>query len=99
MTKEQFIRYLAKKNRRPRTHYRTALTEIFTGLQDQLVQGKDVRFLGFGTFYTRMKKAGTGRNFKTKQKMEYKPVRLAAFRVGSLLKQAVRRKKGLFSRR
>ena len=98
MTKDRFIRFLAKKNRRPQSHYDTAIAEIFDGLQEQLSQGKDVRFLGFGTFYTRMHKGGTARNFKKKEPLEYKPVRLAAFRPGSLLKKAVRKKKGLFGR-
>jgi nucleoid DNA-binding protein len=98
MTKEEFIRSLAKKNRRPKSHYRTAIAEICDGLQEQLAKGKEVGFLGFGTFYTRMHKGGKGRNFKTNERLEYKPVRQAAFRPGSLLKRAVRKKKGLFGR-
>ena len=97
MYKEEFIRSLAKKHRRSQAHYHQALTEIFDGIQEHLAKGKAITFMGFGTFYTRTKKGGKGRNFKTNQRMEYKPVRQAAFRVGSLLKKAVRRKKGLFS--
>ncbi len=98
MHKEAFIKHLAKKNRRPQEHYRAALNEILADIQEQLAQGKQITFTGFGSFYTRTHKGGKGFNFKTKKPMEYKAVRLAAFKVGALLKQAVRRKKGLFSR-
>jgi DNA-binding protein HU-beta len=96
--KQDLIRQLSKKNRRPQEHYRAALDEILEGIQGQLSEGREVILTGFGTFYTRTRKAGKGLNFKTKKPMEYKAVRQGAFRVGTLLKQAIRRKKGLFSR-
>ena len=98
MHKEELIKHLAKKNRRSQQHYRDALNEILEGVQAQLVRGKTVSLLGFGSFYTRMHKGGKGRNFKTNKQIEYKAVRIAAFRPGALLKRVVRRKKGLFSR-
>src|SRR4051812_8202502 len=98
MHKEELIRYLAKKHRRSQQYYREALSEILDGIQEQLAKGKSIHFMGFGSFYTRMKKGGKAHNFKTNKPMEYKAVRQVAFRVGNLLKQAVRRKKGLFSR-
>jgi DNA-binding protein HU-beta len=98
MTKGQFIRSLAKKHRRAQSHYRIAITEIFDGLQEQLASGKSVGFLGFGTFLTRVHEGGKGINFKTKKPLAYKAYRQAAFKPGILLKQAVRRKKGLFGR-
>jgi nucleoid DNA-binding protein len=98
MHKENLIKKLAKKNRRTRQFYRDALNEIIDGIQSQLAEGKTVTLMGFGTFYTRMHKGGKGRNFKTKKPMEYKAVRLATFRPGNTLKQAVRRKKGIFRR-
>jgi len=96
MYKQELTKYLAKKNRRPQRYYQEALTEILDGIKEKLADGKNVQLKGFGTFNTRLHKGGKGMNFKTKQKMEYKAVRLVTFRVGSLLKQAVRRKKGLF---
>ncbi len=96
--KEDLIRDLAKKHRRSIEHYSTALNEILEGIQGNLADGREVILTGFGSFYTRTHKGGKAMNFKTKQPMEYKPVRLAVFRAGTLLKQAVRRKKSLFSR-
>ncbi|SRR6266849_4055411 len=93
MNKEKFIQYLAKKNRRPQKHYNEAITEILEGIQDQLKEGKHLQFIGFGTFYTRIKKASKGFNIKTKQKIDIPELRQAAFKVGSVLKRAVRGKK------
>jgi nucleoid DNA-binding protein len=98
MHKEEFVKHLAKKYRRSKRHYQEALTEIFGEIKQKLADGKDVRLTGFGTFYTRMHKGGKGRDFKTKKIVEYKPVRLVGFHAGDLLRKAVRRKKGLFSR-
>jgi DNA-binding protein HU-beta len=75
MNKEEFIKHLAKKNRRSQNHYRTALSEILQGMREKLVDGKEIQILGFGRFYTRTHKGGKGRNFKTGKIMEYKPVR------------------------
>jgi nucleoid DNA-binding protein len=98
MNKEAFIKHLAHKNRRSQNHYRTALTEILDGLKEKLADGKDIHLLGFGRFYTRTHPAGKGRNFKTGKTLEYKPMRVVEFHPGDPLKQAVRKKKGLFSR-
>ncbi len=98
MTKEEFIKPLAKKNRRSQNHYREALTEILDGIREKLADGKEIQFLGFGKFYTRTHKGGKGRNFRTGEIKEYKPMRVVEFHPGDLLKKAVRKKKkGLFN--
>ena len=92
MNKETFIRYLAKKNRRSQHHYDEAITEILEGIKDQLKAGKHIHFLGFGSFYTRIKKASKGFNIKTKEKMNIPEMRLAVFRAGAVLRRAVKTK-------
>jgi DNA-binding protein HU-beta len=87
-----FIKQLARKKHRPQKYYRTALTEILAELQVRIKEGNRVIFPGFGTFYTRVKKAGTATNFKTKQRVRTPEVRIAQFRPGEILKQAVRKK-------
>jgi len=93
MYKIEFIKQLAKKHRRPQRFYHDALNEILKGVQEQLAAGHTLHLPGFGIFYTRMRKASKGLNFKTKKEMQVKPRRLAQFRPGTLLKQAVRKKK------
>jgi DNA-binding protein HU-beta len=92
MHKEAFIKSLSKKHRRPQQVYRDALSEILAGIQEQLREGKTIQFMGFGTFYTRLRKAGKARNFKTKQLIQTPAVRLSAFRPGAVLKRMVRGK-------
>ncbi len=94
MYKGDFIKRLAKKNRRPQQFYRDALGEILDELQEQLKEGKKVQFPGFGSFYTRIRKEGTAFHFKTKQRIKTSAVRIAQFHAGNTLKRAVR-KKGL----
>ena len=56
MHKEEFIKRLAKKHRSPQQFYRDALHEILEGIQEQLAQGKNVHFIGFDSFNTRVQK-------------------------------------------
>ncbi len=95
MHKGQFIKRVTQKNQKPQVTqqlYHKVLNDLLTGIKQELAAGRNVSFQGFGTFYTRIHKGGKGRNFKTKKPMEYKAVRIAAFRPGSLLKKAVRKK-------
>ena len=96
MQKGTFIKRVVQQNRKPQLTqqlYNKVLNDLLTGIRQELAAGRKVQFLGFGTFYTRMHKGGTGRNFKTGKKVEYKAVRIPAFHPGSPLKQAVRKKK------
>jgi DNA-binding protein HU-beta len=91
-----FIKRVSQKHRKPnitKRIYNQVLKELLTGIRSELAAGRKVQFLGFGTFYTRIHKGGKGRNFKTNKPVEYKAVRIPAFRPGSLLKKAVRKKK------
>ena len=96
MHKGTFIKRVTQKNQKPQITqhlYNKVLTDLLTTIRQELAAGRKVSFIGFGTFYTRIHKGGRGRNFKTNKPMEYKAVRIPAFRPGSLLKKAVRKKK------
>ena len=96
MFKGIFIKQVARKNKKPQLTqqlYNKVLNDLLTGIRQELAAGREVSFLGFGTFYTRIHKGGTGRNFKTGKPVQYKAVRIPAFHPGSPLKQAVRKKK------
>ena len=91
-----FLKRVSQKNQKQHISkrvYDKVIKEFLASIQQELAAGRKVQFLGFGTFYTRVHKAGKARNFKTGKPVEYKAVRIPAFRPGSLLKQAVRRKK------
>ena len=96
MHKRTFLQRVVQKHQKPQITqqvYHQVLKELLTSIQSELAAGRTVQFLGFVTFYTRTHKGGRGLNFKTKKPIEYKAVRIPAFRPGSLLKQAVRKKK------
>ncbi len=95
MNRTSFIKRVAQQNRKPHItqhFYNKVLSELLTGIRQELAAGRKVSFLGFGTFYTRIHKGGRGINFKTKKPVAYKAVRIPAFRPGSLLKKVVRKK-------
>ncbi len=96
MNKTSFIKRVAQQNRKEQLTkrvYTQVLKELLTGIQQELAAGRNVHFLGFGTFYTRVRKPSKMRHFKTKKIIDVPQLRIPAFRAGSLLKKAVRRKK------
>jgi DNA-binding protein HU-beta len=96
MKKTSFIKRVSQKNQKQQITqrvYNHVLKELLTGIQQELAAGRKVQFHGFGTFYTRIRKASKGRHFKTNKVINVPAIRLATFRAGSLLKKAVRRKK------
>ena len=96
MNKTSFLKRVTQKHQKPQITkriYHQVLKELLTSIQQELAAGRTVQFLGFGTFSMRMHKGDKGLNFKTKKPIEYKAVRIPAFRPGSLLKKAVRKKK------
>lgn len=54
-----------------------------------LSEGHRIRLIGFGSFYTRERGASTVRDFKTGGTRKVPTRRVAALRVGDLLKRAV----------
>jgi DNA-binding protein HU-beta len=62
-------------------------------VQDALSHGQEVQFPGFGTFYTKQRPEARIRSIKDAQPIQVPARRVAAFRVGDVLKRAVRKKK------
>jgi DNA-binding protein HU-beta len=96
MFKGVFIKQVARKNQKPQISqraYNEVLNNLLAGIRHELAAGRKVVFPGFGTFYIRTHRGGTGLNFKTKKPVKYGPTRVAAFRPGTLLKASVRKKK------
>ena len=66
---------------------RESLETITQALRD----GQSVVLPGFGTFYTRERKAGTVRHIRTGESLDIPAMRQADFRTGELLRRAVRK--------
>ena len=58
--------------------------------EQTLQEGRRVTFPGFGTFYSTKRKEGKVRHIHTGQLVPFPARRIAAFRVGDVLKRAVR---------
>jgi len=59
-------------------------------IQQALAGGETVTLTGLGTFYTRQQPAGTVRHIQSGKTVRIPAHRVAAFRVGAVLKRAVR---------
>lgn len=61
-------------------------------LSESLVEGKTVRFMGFGSFSTSERKARVGRNPKTGEEIQIAASNAVKFQAGKTLKTAVNEK-------
>lgn len=65
------------------------LNAVLESIQGALIDGKNVTLVGFGTFTTTERKAREGRNPKTGSKIDIPAAKVAKFRPGKKLKEAV----------
>jgi len=59
-------------------------------ITEALREKEDVVLIGFGTFTTSKRKARTGRNPQTGEKIKFTAKRVAVFRAGKALKNAIK---------
>ena len=62
---------------------------VFGAIEKALKNQEEVRLVGFGTFVTAERKAGTGRNPRTGEEMEIPASTTVRFKAGKGLKDAV----------
>ena len=91
MYKTELVQKVAKETRVSQRIVNAVLTESLTAITEALRRGQDVVLPGFGTFYTKERKAGQVRHIRTGELIDVPARPQAAFRVGELLRQAVRR--------
>ncbi len=94
MYKTELVRRVAKNVRVTQGVAAEVLTASLKLIQEALGEGQKVVIPGFGSFYTRKRGASKARDFKTQKVVEVPAMRIPAFRPGSLLKRAARRKRG-----
>jgi DNA-binding protein HU-beta len=89
MTKADLIDSLARRAELPRQK----AEEIVNGFLDDIVaalkNGDKINVSGFGTFSISERKGRTGRNPKTGETIEIAPSRVAKFKAGKVLKEAL----------
>ena len=90
MNKQMLVNMLADQSGMTKKGAAEALDMVLSAIVDALKRGEKVTVTGFGTFEVRSRKARTGRNPQTGEEITIPARRVAAFRAGKALKDAVR---------
>ena len=93
MYKTDLVSKVAKETTLSQRVVLDVINESIQQISQALSRDEKVTLPGFGSFYTRQRPKSQARNFKTGKLIHVPAMRLAGFRVGELLKQAVRRRK------
>ncbi len=91
MNKTQLIENVAKMMKGTKADASRAVDAVLGCIQASLKGGKEVRLVGFGTFYVANRKATTGRNPRTGAPIKIKASKQPKFRPGKQLKEVVNR--------
>ena len=89
MNKTELIAAVAEKTAMSKKDSEKAVNALFEAVTEALVKGEKVQLVGFGTFDVKERAAHMGRNPRTKEAMEIPASRVAGFKVGKALKDAV----------
>ncbi|MGL6115886.1 MAG: HU family DNA-binding protein [Cetobacterium sp.] len=86
MTKKEFVELLQEKAAiETKKETEKLLTAFLDSLEEVLVNGDEISFLGFGKFEASEKPARTGRNPRTGETMEIAAKKVAKFKPGKAL--------------
>lgn len=89
MNKTELIVAVAEKTAMSKKDSEKAVCAILDAVTEALAAGDKVQLVGFGTFEVKERAAHMGRNPRTKEAMEIPASRIAGFKVGKALKEAV----------
>lgn len=89
MNKMELITAVAERTDLSRAKASEVVDAVFGAIEGALKKKEEVRLVGFGTFATANRKAGTGRNPRTGEPMEIEASTTVRFKAGKGLKDAV----------
>ena len=89
MNKAELIAAVAEKSGLTRKDSEKAVNAAFEAITESLVKGEKVALVGFGAFEVKDRAARVGRNPQTKEENTIPAARVASFKVGKALKDAV----------
>ena len=90
MYKTDLVRKVARETRLSQRIVNDVVTESLAAITEALSRGQEVVLPGFGRFYTKQRPPGQVRHLRTGEVLDIPAMRLAAFRTGEHLRQAVR---------
>jgi nucleoid DNA-binding protein len=94
MYKTDIIREVARQTRRTQKEVSEVVNQTLDVLQDHLSRGKTIHLLGFGTFYSRLRKPSKVRHIRSRRQIDIPAFHVVAFRPGDILKRLVRKNLG-----
>ena len=89
MNKAELVSAVAEKTGMSKKDSEKAVNAAFDTITEALAAGDKVQLVGFGAFEAKERGARIGRNPKTKEEIEIPASRVASFKVGKALKEAV----------
>ena len=89
MNKTELIAEVAAKCAISKKDAEKTVNATFDTIAEALCKGDKVQLVGFGAFEVKERGARIGRNPKTKEEIEIPASRVASFKVGKALKEAV----------
>ncbi len=89
MNKTELVAAVAEKTGLTRKDSEKAVNAAFDAVTESLVKGEKVALVGFGAFEVKERAARVGRNPRTKEEINIPASRVASFKVGKALKDAV----------
>ena len=89
MNKTELIAAVAEKTGLSKKDSEKAINATFENITTSLEAGEKVQLVGFGVFDVKERGTRMGRNPKTKEEIEIPASRVAAFKAGKALKDAV----------
>src|SRR6476619_7302327 len=87
------VRRVARQTGLSQRVVRQVLGASLQAIEAALAAGEQVTLPGFGTFYTGQRQAGRVRSVRTGRQVDVPARRVAAFRVGDVLKRALAAKR------
>ena len=90
MTKADLVVKIAEKANITKASAERALNAFLETVESTLVKDGKLTLTGFGTFVVEERKARTGRNPRTGDKIQIPATKVVKFRPGKLLKDAVK---------
>ncbi|GAB1798986.1 HU family DNA-binding protein [Priestia megaterium] len=90
MNKIELISAVATKAGLTQKDATKAVNVVFETIAAELAKEEKIQLIGFGTFEVRERAARTGRNPQTGETMQIPASKIASFKAGKELKQAVK---------
>jgi DNA-binding protein HU-beta len=89
MNKRELISLVSSRSGLSQADAARAVDALFDAIVSALKRGDEVTLVGFGTFSVARRLASTGRNPRTGEAIRIQPSKLARFRPGKGLREAV----------